>query len=659
MNDTSLFSLSKDEFKALVQEALRSNRGGLLSLSESRLAQSSLVEDCLLEGEGISDRGRGRVMRAVLAWAVDEALRPDGEHDWLALEWRLYNVVFYAYFEGLTFERLAETIDISTTAVYQWRSKAITRLAKFLHKELRTAQHLRMRHKYTIMARYEALSVEQKEVARFMALFRHAIPQRWLDELAQEAQLPKIGNNINDLLTSNLLRRGDDLAQLALHPQVRAPLQSLLSADERQEWHHRAAKKYHAQEDYLEASYHYRQTGTPKGYKCAAETIITHKQAILDQLQASTLRNFLAQFKRHELSHALHLWYQLKIISGDLAGDAKDIESALKEYAKALRAQDIEIKAEAYYRRAKAYVRQDIDEALLHYDYCIELLQNKPQYAALLVQAYIDRAWIFVQERPDTTQAKQNLQQAQESTIHDPIILITLHNAWAGFYSVKRNAPDQVIHHSFQAWRAANEAQDVVWMIKTGRNLGDNYAELLQEYEKALKYLHQAKELAHKAAQHEQEILCIKSIGACHFWQAKYQEAIRYYKMAHDLSIEMGNSNLQASMCYDLAEAYAEMQAWASMRQYLYAGIKLSQQLGQERYLAGFQALIKHYFEINDAQFKAICFVVESGQIKNQQYRKINNMQENERRKTSRHLKALCEKGLLKREGNSYRLASW
>lgn len=281
-------------------------------------------------------------MRAVLSWAVDEVLRPDGEHDWCALEWRLYNVVSDIYFEGTTFERLAEKVALSTSALHQSRVKAIIKLAQFLRKELTTAQLLPMRQKYAIMARYDSLSANGKKLARIMALFRHPIPQRWLYQFGEEAEISEIGRTINHLLTANLLGWGDDLTQLELHPQVRPHLLTLLSLDERQRWHSAAANRYQMQENYLEASSHQRQLGSPHGYECAAQTIICHKQAILDQLHASTLRQLLTQFKRHELSHAPHLWYQLKIISGDLARDVKDIESAIAEYAKALRAEDIE-----------------------------------------------------------------------------------------------------------------------------------------------------------------------------------------------------------------------------------------------------------------------------------------------------------------------------
>ena len=687
-NDGTLLNKSPAEFQELVKEALQFNKKGISALSDSPLARSSLVERCLLEGETVSDKVRGRVMRAMLHWAIDEALRPDGQHDWQALEWRLYNVLFYPYFEDIPFLQLAEKTALVPQSLFKSRSQAITKVANFLRKELETARHLPSRQKYAIMERYHSLSCNEKAMLRMASIFGQPIPEKWLYQLAEETNLSQITSALNNLLAANLLRP-HDLSQIESHPQIRPYLLPLLSPDERQTWHKKAATQYQEQEAYLKAAHHYRQIGHASGYEAAARIIVEHKQAILNSLQGQALRQLLTHFQRHELSDAPNLWYAVKIISGDLARDAEDVETAINEYAQALRAEDIDIKAKAYYRRGKAFTRQDIDEASLHYDYGIELLEpftpksakgktseehtpNPSQEGShsgdggalgedlrtrcsLLIELYIDRAWISIEARPNFEQAQKDLQRAEELIEligNGRIMFAMLHNAWAGLEMAKGNV-DQVIEHQLQAWLAADEAQDIAWMIKTARNLGEDYAELRQEYQKAVKYLHMAKDLAKQSNNREQEHLCLKSIGACYFWQEQYQEAIRYYQMAYDGCIEMGNKDWQASICYDLAEAYAELQNRADMRQYFYQGLNLSQKLKQERYMDAFKTFAEQYLNINEPQFKAICHVMQSGKISNQTYRKINDMSisQNMRKYAARHLNALCEKELLARHG--------
>ena len=737
-NDGTLLNKSPAEFQELVKEALQFNKKGISALSDSPLARSSLVERCLLEGETVSDKVRGRVMRAMLHWAIDEALRPDGQHDWQALEWRLYNVLFYPYFEDIHFLQLAEKTALVQQSLFKSRSQAITKVANFLRKELETARHLPSRQKYAIMERYHSLSCNEKAMLRMASVFGQPIPEKWLYQLAEETNLSQITSALNNLLAANLLRP-HDLSQIESHPQIRPYLLPLLSPDERQTWHKRAATQYQEQEAYLKAAHHYRQIGQASGYEAAARIIVEHKQAILNRLQAQALRQLLTHFQRHELSDAPNLWYAVKIISGDLARDAEDVETAINEYAQALRAEDIDIKAKAYYRRGKAFTRQDIDEASLHYDYGIELLEpsmperyilnnsgknptgfqnlsglgtvypyflrrypespkgktseeqehtcpaksdtdplpikntvdplEEGSYSggggalgedlrtrcSLLIELYIDRAWISIEARPNFEQAQKDLQRAEELIEligNGRIMFAMLHNAWAGLEMAKGNV-GQVIEHQLQAWLAADEAQDIAWMIKTARNLGEDYAELRQEYQKAVKYLHMAKDLAKQSNNREQEHLCLKSIGACYFWQEQYQEAIRYYQMAYDGCVEMGSKDWQASICYDLAEAYAELQNRANMRQYFYQGLNLSQKLKQERYMDAFKTFAEQYLNINEPQFKAICHVMQSGKISNQTYRKINDMSisQNMRKCAARHLNALCQKELLARHG--------
>ena len=124
---------------------------------------------------------------------------------------------------------------------------------------------------------------------RMASVFGQPIPEKWLYQLAEEANLSQITSCFNNLLAANLLRP-HDLSQIESHPQIRPYLLPLLSPDERQTWHKRAATQYQEQEAYLKAAHHCRQIGHASGYEAAARIIVEHKQAILNRLQAQALR---------------------------------------------------------------------------------------------------------------------------------------------------------------------------------------------------------------------------------------------------------------------------------------------------------------------------------------------------------------------------------
>ena len=85
----------------------------------------------------------------------------------------------------------------------------------------------------------------------------------------------------------------------------------------------------------------------------------------------------------------------------------EDSETAVSAYGEALNTPDLLVKARAYYARAKALQRINLDECLGHYTVCIGLLEREfggdTPFAVrqLWTHMMIDRAWIYIQERPD------------------------------------------------------------------------------------------------------------------------------------------------------------------------------------------------------------------------------------------------------------------
>ena len=182
----------------------------------------------------------------------------------------------------------------------------------------------------------------------------------------------------------------------------------------------------------------------------------------------------LDQFQAAELQE--NSWTRLQIIAAQAAEYEKDSQAAIQKYGQALGAKDLGIKTEAYHRRAKVFERVNIDEALAHYNEGIDLLEKSPFTNRLrLLQMYIDRAWIFIEQRPDLDKAAATLRRAD--TLIDRRHLpewADLHNCWGELFQYKKKFKD-AIKYRFRAWLAAQELKDVQGMIKFAHNLGVDY----------------------------------------------------------------------------------------------------------------------------------------------------------------------------------------
>ncbi|MGB0384968.1 MAG: tetratricopeptide repeat protein [Ardenticatenaceae bacterium] len=666
MNDAILLAQSQKELGVLVQEVLRTNRDQpLAELANSPLAHSSLVEDCFLSGETVSDNVRGRVMQAVLCWGIGE-LRPDGEHEWMDRQWRNYNVLFFPYIEEMRVNKLAEKMGFSEQNLYQrLRPKAIAALSKVFVRELKTKHHVEERKNYAVAARCARHSAEERRLLKMAAIFGGSIPSPLFYELAEEAGISNISVGIHNLLTANLLWSLEDRTKILIHSEIRPYQLTRLSPEQRQQWHRAAGEHYLTQQAYLEAASHFRRMGNQEGVQLAAQTVIEHQTSITNQHPMEKLSELVAQFSRHELPAAQ--WYPLKIVAGDLALALKNINNAIDEYGLALAAPEIQTKAFAYYRRAEAYIRNDLDQALAHSAYSIKLLEESTRSdrlgtaSPLLIQIYIDRAWIFIQERQDLAQAEQALRRAQEIPGHDREIEAKLHNAWAGLYvRRKKNQKEnqKVIDHRLQAWLAAEETQNLELKTKMAKNLGYDYAELRQEYPKALQYLTLSRSLAIESGDRQMEAMCTKDIGACYFWMAQYTKAIEYYKKAYNINMQTGNLNSKAMVCFDLTEAYAELADLEQAKAYFDEGVAIAKQLGHTVIIDLFEGLTRTYpglppidADLNPRQLKALDYVKQHGKITKRNYVQLSGNIAGVT--ASRDLTDMCQKGFLLRKGKA------
>ncbi|MGB0385575.1 MAG: tetratricopeptide repeat protein [Ardenticatenaceae bacterium] len=652
--------MSGEELKEPVSKAFEDYRNGdVLALSNSPLAHSSLTAPCFLEGEPITPALRGRAMGSVLRWAVD-TLKPGGEHSWPAYQWRYHNILYgyhlyipQAHEKHFTIEKLAEQMAIATQTFHNWRETAFKLVGQRLRMELSTPQAAQERQSYAFADRYASLSSDEQLLLRISAVFRLATPIKLLEQTAQEAQGANIQESIHNLVTNHLLISNEEHTEVLVHPQIRSDLLILLPWQERQQWHQATGSHYEQQQAYLEAAHHFRRAGA---YEPAAQILITHYQAILNNNQVAELRDMVDEFQPAELPN--NSWARLQIIAGQTAEFMADLDTALEKYRKALAAKEVRTKAEAYYRRAKLFELKNIDEALAHYNMAIDLLEeSRPTDRMLLAQIYISSSWIFIEVRPDLDEAAATLRRA-EALIDRPHLAAwaDLHNGWAELFQRKEKLED-AIKYRFRAWLAAHELQDIERMIKFAHNLGVDYT-YNSQYKNALKYLKISRTLAIQAQNRQYEASCNEQIGACYFWLAEYEKARHYYQMAYQAHLESGNRDWLTHSCYNLAEVYLELGDVVQARRYFDEGTSIAKELRNERMLGLFEKLEPKIslherqrslqMSLNERQRKGLEHVKQHGEIPNRTYRKVTGASE---KKARNDLKDLVEKGVFKKVG--------
>jgi tetratricopeptide (TPR) repeat protein len=440
---------------------------------------------------------------------------------------------------------------------------------------------------------------------------------------------------------------------------MRPYLLTLLPADTRQSLHSVAGDYYHSQGDYLEAA---RQLRAASQWEAAAALLIEQQQSIVDNLQIEELSELVGQFRNTEVSAGT--WAKLKLMAGELAEFTGNLDAALLEYQQALNAPDVYTKGSAYYRRAKVFEHKNIDEALAHYAYAIHLMEEERQRPsaangradALLVRMYIQRAWIFIQVRPDLRRAAAHLHQAQ--ALIDPSdrrLWCDLYNVLGEYHHYQHN-PTVSVEHYWQAWLAANEVRDAERMSQTAHNLGLVYMGDLRQYDHALDYLQRSQELARQTGNRQMEGLCSMSMGACYFWLQRMPLALTAYQGAAELFAETGNRTLLTRTHYGLAEAYAAQGDLPQAHEHLQSGLAIATDLGDAGALADFAQLTRDYPQLvrpmdaaSERQQKALSYVQQHGQITNRTYQELTGVSQ---KQSVRDLNDMVKQGALVRVGS-------
>lgn len=655
-----LLKLPLLEFEGIVGDALKRDReGDWPGLADSPLAYSALVEPCFLPGEPITGEARAQALRVMLRWGI-EKLNPGGQHDWINSAWRHYNILFYFYIEGQKVSDLAAQMAIAEQTFYSgWRPQAITILAKILQNELSSGEEFDERRRFSILDRYQRRSTSEQMLLRLLTIFNpeEYIPTEWIYTLAPNVD---VTTSLHELLEAHLVQREELLTAVRLNPLVYPFLADLLPPGERQRWHAAVALLYLEVQTFLEAARHYRQAGE---FSAAAQILIQHRQAIFDKMQVEGLRALLGQFRLAELVDQPNVWAELKIVGGKVAEYSEDIEAAIAEYGEALAAPDINTKVQAYYLRAKVLQRYNLDESLAHFAYCVELVERtllstfdapSASLMKLLTRIYIDRSWIYIQERPDWDKAELDLDRTEQimRTIgpEDRAAWSDLYNAKAELAHQKGNTDGAIVYRQ-QAWLAASETRDIDLMTKTAYNLGRDYV-YSKRYQPGMGYLQKSLNLAKEAGNVQMQGLSVKGIGDAYSFQGHFSEAISNYRQAYNILLATKNLNWRGAICYDLAEAYCEVAEWSAAKVFFDEGLAIARELGQERYIHGFTSLAERHpvlvSELLDRQKEALNYIRDNEILAMQDYMELADIS---RSQAHRDLSELVDKGILQRLG--------
>jgi tetratricopeptide (TPR) repeat protein len=334
-----------------------------------------------------------------------------------------------------------------------------------------------------------------------------------------------------------------------------------------------------------------------------------------------------------------------------------------------LAAPDLQTKALAYYRRAKAFEQTNSDESLAHYARAVQLLETTTttltaaERLTLLGNIYIDRAWLQMQVRADLARAETDLLRARTlldsaPALRDQPVWCDLYNALGEFYH-RTGKPALAEEHSWQAWLAANEVRDLERMSKTAHNLGLVYMDNLRQYDRALEYLRKSEELSRRTGNRQMEALSAMSIGACHYWLGDLRAAITYYEAAAAIFAESGNRALLARTHFGLAEAYADLTEQGAAHRHHQEGVAIANELGDQGALQDFAALAQQHSylaalaptseALSTRQQKALSYVRQHGQITNREYQTLTGVAQ---KQSVRDLNELVAAQLLQRQGN-------
>lgn len=423
-------------------------------------------------------------------------------------------------------------------------------------------------------------------------------------------------------------------------------------------WHQVAAEYYANRRNFLEAAFHWHKADRAVE---AAKLLINNYRVIVEDGQVQAFWDFLKEkFSRGNLDELT--WANLKIASGRAALLVNRITIAVGEFREAQKVDDLYCKARAGYYRAKALEKVSVAEAEKFYDMAIATIQaatenHEVRFYDLLIQVYVDKAWLYIQENQNLAKAEINLHLA-EKLLKEPANenRCLVFNGWAGLHR-KRLDREHEEQARLDAWAMANQTPNDELMIMTAHNLGLFYIMRGQQIARGLTYVQQAYTRAHEINYREWIAKCRQTMGVAAYFLRQYDEAITHYEIARKTYTEIGNKNWEAWACHDLAEAYAVKKAYGTGHHYYSRAYQLVSEEVQAADLLGELKQLAARFPqlatfLTDEQTRILTEIDKTGEIQNKRCQLLLNVS---RKTAERRLEELVELGLLEPNGKQGR----
>lgn len=648
-------TISHQQFVDAVAQALKAWRDGdWMQLAANRFADASgLLAPLQLAPTVSSGFERAREMGWLLQWGIGR-MRPHGRQNWLDNAWRSHNLLHHYYELGWRVADVAEAFSIADQTFYDWRSAAVAQLAQLLRQATFSDADGAERRRFAMSRRYAAVSHEAQRLLQMVACVpeSHAVSRGMIHQVLAETD---IGAQIHTLQQSGLLLFDAATQTVAVHAQMRPYAQLQCSPAQRSAWLMQLGQIAEDSAEFLSAIDYFLHA---EQVQRAATTLLDRWRHIVDANEADALDDKLQQILERSAKLDATLSARLRMVEGNLAESHDDLPTALRAYGLALNSADIALRAEAYYRRAKAYQRVDLDESLSHYSVCIPLLERTakagplpPAVASLLPQMYIDRAMLYTQERADFARAEADLDRA------NALIAAEDSAIWSSWYNVKaglawrQNRPNQAIEVRRQAWVVAQASQHVERMTNAAYNLGTDYVWAAQ-YAKGMHFLQRAYQFADDADNLQMQGVALKGMGNCYVLQEQFAESIPAYDRAYAIFAQPKNPSYLASTCIDLAEAHAALGAWPEARRYFAEAGVISAELDHPRYRAELNELAERFprlvSTLTPRQQQVVAFVKSHGAIRRPEYIDLIGVSKSQ---AHRDLEELCQQQILERVG--------
>lgn len=643
--------LAKDDFSAATAQLLKQYRDGdLYGLFNSPLLPTPLFTEMLLLAEPLSMNNIREVVQAILQWGLRQ-LQPAGEQNWHDNFWRHYNVLAPFYLQGEAVAVLAEKMGIAEQTFYEWRSTAVSVFAQILYQECYQPRDLYGRQLQLIRQKYQQLSNHETRLLNLATISASPLPLRPLFN-AQEINIFK------ELEDRYLLVFTNEQKEITQPDNLHHLLNELLSEEQRVAGHSLLHEKF-LQADILPAAIQHAYASGD--VEQTVQLAVQNEAQLFQQGDAAELQQLwrkIVELGAQGAGVDTNQWAQFLMIAAKTAEWAEALDLALDYSRQALSAPDNEVKIKAYYQRAKLLSRVNLDECLSHYAVCLDLIERsallengKSESKRLATRMLIDRAWIFIQERPNYARADADLQRA-ESLIPaaDSALWCDLYNVRAGLIARSQSA-QEAMPYRLQALTSAEASGDIERMTKMAYNVGMDTM-FGGDYENGRYYLRKSLEWALTSGNQQTLGLAHKGLGNCAFFTADYAEAIVHYKKAFDIWCTTNNKNWQVYISYDLVEAYATVGEFAQARQQLEFGKNLAAELGNERILAELEDLTQTFpalqFELGERQAQALAYLNAHNSMTRQQYIDLTGVAKSQ---AYRDLDEMCQLGLIERCG--------